>query len=95
MAGKGLYLPEEVVTDTQIGAAQKIVLAVMLANADEDGICRMSAKQIGDVCGMTYVAAQQNRLKLCQYGYAELCPNSQRNYRLLRCLRCVEADHGN
>lgn len=84
-------MPEAVVTDTQIGAAQKIVLAVMLANADKDGICRMSAKQIGDVCGITYVSAQQNRLKLCQYGYAELCPNSQRNYRILR---CVEADHG-
>lgn len=92
MADKSLYLPEALLTDYQLGPSQKIVYAVMLANGDEDGICRMSAHQIGETCGMADAAAQSNRLKLCSLGYAELCQGTQRNYRLLKHL---EERHGN
>lgn len=86
VVGKGLYFPRELAEDSQIGPAQKLVYAVMLKGADEDGICRMTAQQIGEACGMTKVTAQNNRWKLCHYGYAELCPDTKANYRLLKYL---------
>lgn len=84
MTDKGLCIPHAVLKDGQLGSTQKIVYAVMLANADEENVCRLSAEQIGGICGITHVAAQNSRLKLCSLGYAELICGTQRNYRLLK-----------
>lgn len=96
MENKGVYIPPELLADDQIGAGHKIVYAIMLANADEDGICRMSARKIGDLRGATEHAVQSCRLKLCHFGYAERLPDSDREYRLLKYLeRRRDGHHGN
>lgn len=93
MEDKGLYLASELLTDDQLGAGQKIVYGVMLTNADADGVCRMSARQIGNVCGMTHTAVQAARLKLCCLGYAELVPDTQRDYRIMKIRKRKEANN--
>lgn len=84
MADKRLIIPAAVLEDYQLGPAQKIIYSVMLVNADEDGVCRLSSSQLGRIAGMTNVAASGNRLKLCRLGYAELVHGTNHNYRLLK-----------
>lgn len=90
MNGKGGYIPADLLADNQLGFSQKFVYAVMLAGADEYGICRLSARQIADICGTTHAAVQSNRLKLCNLGYVVRIRDTY-NYRLLK---YAEERHG-
>lgn len=81
---KGLYIPRELLTDDQIGSTQKIVYALMLEMADEDGVCRASSQRIGERFAKNERAVQASRRELCRLGYAELVKGTSKNYRLLK-----------
>lgn len=79
----GIYIPGKILTDGQIGSTQKIVYAAMAANMDDDGICRLSARELGRMLGVTAPTAQNARLALVKRGYIRLVPNTQCNYKIL------------
>ena len=79
----GLYIPGKILTDSQIGSTQKIVYAAMAANMDEYGVCRLSARELGRMLGVTAPTAQNARLALVKRGYIRLIPKTRCNYRIL------------
>lgn len=79
----GLYIPPKILADGQIGATQKLVYAVMVAEMDEDSICRMSARKIAARLHVSAPVAQNARLVLVHQGYVRLIPNTMCNYRIL------------
>lgn len=86
----GLYIPRALIEDTQLSPPLRMVLTVMIEAADEDGVCRMSARRIGEQCGMSENAAAQDRLVLLRLGYIErvsagrLRGHGSHNFRVLR-----------
>ncbi len=83
MDKNGLYIPEKILTDGQIGSTQKIVYAMMVAKMGDDSVCRLSARRIGELLGITAPTAQNARLALARLGYIQLVPKTQCNYRIL------------
>ncbi len=83
MDKNGLYIPEKILTDGQIGSTQKIVYAAMVAEMEDDSVCRLSARQLAKKLGMTAPTAQNARLALVDRGYIRLIPKTQCNYRIL------------
>lgn len=84
MVNKGLYIPPEILADNQIGPTQKMVYAVMVEAAEEDGFVRMKSEELGERTGMTRNAAMQNRVVLCRLGYVEHITRTSYNYRILK-----------
>lgn len=89
---KGIYIPGKVLEDTSLGAQQKLVLALMLAEADDDNICRLSSQEIGDRLGITKAAAAQSRQNLCRAGWMRLIPKTRSNYKILKIRRKINDD---
>lgn len=93
MAGgkMGLYIPRALIEDTQLSPPTRMVLAVMIESADADDICRKTAKDIADRCGMTASTASTNRKVLMRLGYVEHASRDWKkkkygpsNFRILR-----------
>lgn len=89
---KGIYIPGKVLADTSLGAQQKLVLALMLAEADDDNICRLSSQEIGDRLAVTKATAALARKALCQTGWLRRMPKTVRNYKILRIRRKPKND---
>lgn len=83
MGKNGLYIPERILTDSQIGSTQKLVYATMVSEMGDDSICRLSARQLGKLLGITWTTAQSARLALVDRGYIQPIPHIQCNYRIL------------
>ena len=79
----GVYIPEKILTDEQIGSTQKLVYAVMVSEMDDTSICRLSARKIADRLHVTAPVAQNARLALAKQGYIRLIPRTMCNYRIL------------
>lgn len=80
---KGLYIPEKILTDDQIGSTQKLVYAVMVSEMDDASICKMSARKIAERLHVTAPVAQNARLVLVKQGYIRLIPQTMCNYQIL------------
>ena len=66
---KGVYIPEEILTDSQLGSTQKLVYAVMVMNANSIGICTMNGREIGERLGVSTSVAVRARWMLSQRGH--------------------------
>ena len=91
----GLYIPRALIDDTQLSPPLRMVLAAMIEAADEYGVCRLRAREIGEICGMAEAAASQGRLALARAGYVERVRGSTKkgagshNFQVLRYRRAV------
>lgn len=88
---KGVYVPEKLLSDANLGAQQKLVLAIMMSAMDEFNICRLSSQQIADRLGVTKVAACAARRNLCHSGRIKLLPKTRSNYKILGIRRKTNA----
>lgn len=79
----GLYIPEKILTDEQIGSTQKLVYAIMVSEVDDASVCRMSARKIAERLHVTATAVQNARRVLEEKGYIRLIPNTKYNYKIL------------
>lgn len=77
---KGVYIPEKILTDSQLGSTQKLVYAVMAMNANISGICAMNGKEIGERLGVTTSVAVRARWMLSQRGYVRKLFKTNRRY---------------
>lgn len=92
---KGLFIPRVVLYDTQLSPALKMVYAAMIEATDDDGICCLSAKTLGERLTMGEAAVNRNRLELCRIGYIQHVPGTNRNYKLLKIKKKKERTHEN
>ena len=79
---KGVYIPEKVLADAQLGSTQKLVYVVMVEGMDEDNVCRMSSQEIGDRLCITRAAANEARRQLCKLGYVRRVTKTAKGYKL-------------
>lgn len=79
----GLYIPEKILTDEQIGSTQKLVYAIMVSEVDDASVCRMSARKIAEHLHVTATAVQHARRVLEEREYIRLIPNTKYNYKIL------------
>lgn len=84
MANKGLYIPPEILGDSQLGSSQKMVYAAMVAAADRDGMVRLTSHELGNRVGMSEGAARENRVQLRRRGYIEHIDRTTVNFRILK-----------
>lgn len=84
MADKGLYIPPEILADSQLGSSSKMVYAVMVESAESDGFVRITSPELGARTGMTSKAAVHNRWILRKLGYVEPIPKTKHNYRIVK-----------
>jgi DNA-binding MarR family transcriptional regulator len=77
---KGVCIPEEILTDSQLGSTQKLVYAVMVMNANSSGICAMNGKEIGERLGVTTSVAVRARWVLSQRGHVRKLFKTNRRY---------------
>lgn len=77
---KGVYIPEEILTDSQLGSTQKLVYAVMVMNANSSGICAMNGEEIGERLGVTASVAVRARWILSQRGHVRKLFKTNRRY---------------
>ncbi len=80
----GLYIPRRLIDDWQLSPPAKMVYAVMLAAADEVGMCQLSAHQIGVRCGISATAVTQNRRKLMGIGYISKESDTSRDFYCMK-----------
>lgn len=83
---KSIRIPEELARDDRLSSTLKLVYAVMLNNADCEGLCCMNCKQIGEVIGMTGNAVVYSRRMLDTLGYIDIVPRQERMW----CLKYME-----
>lgn len=77
---KGVYIPEEILTDKQLGSTQKLVYAVMAMNVNASGICAMNGRAIGERLGVTTSVAVRARWMLSQRGHVRKLFKNNRRY---------------
>ena len=88
---KGLYIPQSVLEDWNLGSTQKIIYAIMMETADKNGICRESSVKIGRRLGKGDHTICASRRTLIDLGYLENIDGMSREWRLMK---HREADDG-
>lgn len=79
----GLYIPERILTDEQLGSSQKLVYAIMVSEMDDASVCQMTAREIAERFHVTAPVAHKARRVLEEKGYIRLIPIARSNYKIL------------
>ena len=68
---RGLYIPPELAEDTNISAVLKLVYAVYLEHADDEGLSEVCSREIGERLGMLGNSVLYSRRMLEALGYID------------------------